>query len=230
MRRVLVLRSGLGPASRHSRAGVAGLLDLSVRQVTHIEPAAACTGLQDARAPHGLRRVGRAARDGAPRLRRHPRGRRAELRVRDHEQRPRGHAVRRRGRPRPPHADAAAPSSQSDASAGSGGVLGESADQAPPAAIALLARPGDGDYTFVVMVLRRSWSPSGRASSRSAARSADLDERVGPADGGGRTLAGDMTARAVIPIGLSGGAALVLLAPAPRALAQDQPNATSGGG
>jgi hypothetical protein len=35
----------------------------------------------------------------------------------------------------------------------SGGVLGESADRSPPAAVAPIARPGDEDFTFVVMVL-----------------------------------------------------------------------------
>jgi hypothetical protein len=133
MRRVLVLRSGLGPAARHSRASVAALLDLSVRRVARIERrgirrlrrldrttgcvASAAPGVKTILASTGLAATfasapaaarGGSAREGSP---------------------------------------AASPPSDG------GGVLGAAAGRTPSTAVVPIAVPESADLNLVVIVL-----------------------------------------------------------------------------
>jgi hypothetical protein len=151
MREVLVLRSGLGPAVRHSRAGVAALLDLSVRVVTRIEH-------RGVRRLEALDRRTGCSGSAAPRVTTILAA--AGLPVSVAPSFPSAtvtsaHATAPTSTSDQAHADAAGPkaSSAGPSTPDSGGVLGESENRTPPAAAAPLARPGDGDFTFAVMVL-----------------------------------------------------------------------------
>jgi hypothetical protein len=146
-RRVLVLRSGLGPATRHSRAGVASVLDLTVRRVARIER----RGLRTLRRLDRTRGCGPALPSEiaalAP-IAAAAGGAHADLAV---------YA--------PASADRSSGGAAGDATAagsgdqtepvadGAGGVLGSSAVRTPPTAVAPLAEPAGTDPAIAIMLI-----------------------------------------------------------------------------
>jgi hypothetical protein len=150
-RRVLVLRAGLGTAERHSRAGVAAVLDLTVRRVARIERRGVRTLRRLSRTTGcasslsggsiGLGTGGSTAAGAPPDL------------ASFSPESALGGAMAVLGSSGPADSgDDALGGDQSSSSSGAGAVLGTSAEHTLPKAIAPITQPGS-DLSIVVMLL-----------------------------------------------------------------------------
>jgi hypothetical protein len=138
VRRVLVLRAGVGPARPHSRAGVARALGLSVRRVARLER----RGLRT------LRRLDRTTGCAAP-ASPTPGGGGAMTSLAGTTL-----ASLDLAAPSPSSSHAPARSAPPRSSAGDrGGVLGAAAAQDPPAVVAPAVGSGGSDPTAVLLAL-----------------------------------------------------------------------------